>query len=374
MMVAMPLPGGADQVREGVPELDFGGRVGAVADLVLEPLQVERIARPVGQRARHQEAGHPVVEPCERKEAVAHRRRAEPLVSGKEIAAVNRRRDAAVGTQVRAALFLGHRHADRGAVFLRDRQRARVVGVRGELGLPHAGECRRVAPQNLDAGEGHGDRARDALFALVPQVIQGRARCEGTFLAGGPCEGMQAGAECERHQLVVCGMEFHCVDAMAEAVVRPEHRPVAVCLVRKDLHALRTDEFAHRCRIALDPAGLRAFRRGDQDAVLRPGVVAGERRRLVGDLVRRVGRGEFHRLDACCGISSARRCSSNFERSRGRSSAGVSRPASVNWRALRLSSSRRCCSCDVSSSALRRTSPGGICNSLSLPLFLHLRV
>ena len=86
---------------------------------------------------------------------------------------------------------------------------------------------------------------------------------------------MQAGAEGERHQLVVRGVEFHRIDAVTEAVVRPQHRPVAVCLVGEDLHALRTDEFAHRCRLAPDPASLRALRRGDEDASPGPGVVAG---------------------------------------------------------------------------------------------------
>ena len=85
---------------------------------------------------------------------------------------------------------------------------------------------------------------------------------------------MQAGAECQRHQFVVGGVEFHGIDAVTEAVVGPEHRPAAVGLVGEDLHALRTDEFAHRGRLAPDPVSLRALGGGDEDAILGPGVVA----------------------------------------------------------------------------------------------------
>ena len=47
----------ADHARPGAVELDLAGGVGAVAELVLEPLDVEGVALAVGRPARHQEAG-----------------------------------------------------------------------------------------------------------------------------------------------------------------------------------------------------------------------------------------------------------------------------------------------------------------------------
>ena len=48
----------------------------------------DRVARAVGQGTRHEKTGHPVIEPGEREEAVAHRRRAEPLVAADLVHAI----------------------------------------------------------------------------------------------------------------------------------------------------------------------------------------------------------------------------------------------------------------------------------------------
>ena len=72
----------ADQPRPGAAELDLARGVGAVAELVLEALDVDRVALAVGREARHQEARQPAVGLREDEERVAHRRREEPLVAG----------------------------------------------------------------------------------------------------------------------------------------------------------------------------------------------------------------------------------------------------------------------------------------------------
>ena len=51
------VPGLTDQMGDGAAEFYFGRRVGFVAALVLEPLNLEAIARPVGEPARRDEAG-----------------------------------------------------------------------------------------------------------------------------------------------------------------------------------------------------------------------------------------------------------------------------------------------------------------------------
>ena len=87
----------ADHPRPGAAELDLAGGVRAVAELVLEPLDLDRVALAVGGEARHQKAGEPALGLGEDEERVAHRRRHEPLVAGERVlgaraAAVQRRR------------------------------------------------------------------------------------------------------------------------------------------------------------------------------------------------------------------------------------------------------------------------------------------
>ena len=103
----------AEPPRPGAVELDLGRRVRPVAQLVLEPLEPERVARAVRQHPRHQEAGQPAGRLRQHQEQVAHRRRAEPLVPGQQVLAVGRQRlgPGRVGPDVGAALLLGHPHA-----------------------------------------------------------------------------------------------------------------------------------------------------------------------------------------------------------------------------------------------------------------------
>ena len=87
-------------------KLELGRRVGAVAELVLQPLDPEALLTP-----RHEEAREAAGRLREHEEDVRHRRRAEPLVPVEPVHPVvgrlSRRR---VRADVRPALALGHRH------------------------------------------------------------------------------------------------------------------------------------------------------------------------------------------------------------------------------------------------------------------------
>ena len=104
-----------------------------VAELVLQALDVKRVAAAVGQDARQQEAGQaaPSVWASTRKKSdigaeqnhlwptSSYSAPAPPPFSGS--------RDGGVGAHVRAALLLGHRHARDRRALLAGRDQARVI-------------------------------------------------------------------------------------------------------------------------------------------------------------------------------------------------------------------------------------------------------
>jgi hypothetical protein len=69
-----------------VEELDLGARVAAVAELVLEALDLDRVLAAVGVPARHEEARRAAVGRARDDQVrVAHRRREEPLVAADRV-------------------------------------------------------------------------------------------------------------------------------------------------------------------------------------------------------------------------------------------------------------------------------------------------
>ena len=96
MMVRTPRPSSPTRQAKAPCELDLRGSVGAVAELVLEALQAERIDLPVRPKSRHQETGQPARRLRQHQERVAHRRRHEPFVAGDAIAFAGRHRRAVV--------------------------------------------------------------------------------------------------------------------------------------------------------------------------------------------------------------------------------------------------------------------------------------
>ena len=237
----------ADHPRPGAAELDLGGCVRAVAELVLEALDVDPVALAVRSEARHEEAGEAALGLREDEERVAHRRRHEPLVAGQLVlragaAAVQRRGDRRVGRTSEPPCFsvmpmpqsapaLSGAGTEALAV-VRGGEEARLPLV-GDLGLRADGGDRRV---------GHRDRAADAGVGLVNDMnIAARA----TWAPG--C-GSRHGSEWipkpipDAHQLVPRRVELDLVDPVAEAVVGDEPRRVLVRLASPSLGLLGAGE------------------------------------------------------------------------------------------------------------------------------------
>ena len=120
----------ADAHRIGADEFHLGRGIGAVAELVLQALELDRVDRSVRPEARHEEAGQAFVGLRQHQEGVAHRRRHEPFMPGDAIGVAVALRARHVGAHVGAALLLGHAHAERHAALGRPRREGRIVGAR----------------------------------------------------------------------------------------------------------------------------------------------------------------------------------------------------------------------------------------------------
>lgn len=89
----------ADQMRDRAAEFDFGRGVRPIARLVLQPLNLQAIARAVRQPAGDDEARHAFLGLRQRQEHVGMRNGEEPFVPDKRIRAVAVR----LGTRLRLA-------------------------------------------------------------------------------------------------------------------------------------------------------------------------------------------------------------------------------------------------------------------------------
>ena len=270
----------ADAARPGTVEADLGGSVGTVAELVLEPVDVERVALAVGQDARDEVAGEPAGSLRGDEERVAHRRRAEPLVAAqRRLAVAGRPRDGLVRAHVGAALALGQRHPAERACFLLGGTEPRVVARGGEARHPLVVE-RGLLPQRRERRERHRKRAADAGLDLGEREEAGRACDVYTGARVAPGRSMQRVLDAEPEQLVPGGVELDLVDPVAEAVVGAQLRRV---LVREPspFERLAAEQLAEPAQRLVRPAGALARDRLDERPVLAVEVVALERRRLV---------------------------------------------------------------------------------------------
>ena len=174
-----------------------------VAELVLQALDVKRVASAVGQDPRHQEAGDALVGPREHEEDVGHRRRAEPLVPddlvlGAGAAAVQRMRDGRVRAHVRAALLLGHRHPGDRAALLARRDQPRVVAARRSRSGSHS-----AASSGCARSAGHAAKVivigqAIAGLGLHRRHVQGRARRVRERLVARPGQRVQLVLDAQR--------------------------------------------------------------------------------------------------------------------------------------------------------------------------------
>ena len=148
---------------------DFSRRVGPVAHLVLQAHDMNPVALTIRPPARHQETGEAALGTGERQKSVAHGRRTEPLVPEQDIAAVSRPLcPRSIAAYVGTTLLFGHGHADGDTVFLRRRNEARIVSLRGQPRPPGLGNIRR-RPQRRHARVGHEHGAGHTCFRLCHQ-------------------------------------------------------------------------------------------------------------------------------------------------------------------------------------------------------------
>ncbi len=147
----------ADALSIGAYEFHLRRRIGAVAELILQPLELNRVDRSVGHKARHEKTGQAFIGLRQHQERVAHRRRHEPFMAGDPIGVTVAHRARHVAAYVGAALLLGHAHAKRHAALGPPRREAWIVGP----GSDHRHRLRqqvRLRRQCRHRRARHGDR------------------------------------------------------------------------------------------------------------------------------------------------------------------------------------------------------------------------
>jgi hypothetical protein len=134
----------AEPMGNGSVILDFGRGIGAIAKLVLQPLNPDAIARAL-KPAWHQKAGEPLGGLRQCQKPVRHWRRAEPFMPDKAIGIAFGCGRGGIGANVRSALFFSHRHAQGRARFARQGLGCRIIGAGRQFGHP-VGKERLVSP------------------------------------------------------------------------------------------------------------------------------------------------------------------------------------------------------------------------------------
>ena len=167
----------ADHPRQRAAQLGLGRCVGRIAHFFLQPQHLHRVFAAVRAPARQQEARQAAGRLRQHQERIAHGSRHKILVPHQFVSLAwptraHRVGACAVGAHIRAALLLGHRHADGHALFLFYGHVARVIHAGRDLGLPHARQVALQA-QRGHGGEGHGDRAAVARLHLAMQKTLG---------------------------------------------------------------------------------------------------------------------------------------------------------------------------------------------------------
>ena len=259
----------ADQLCSGAVEFHFARSIGAVAELVLEPEDMDRVALPVRRPARQQEAAQAFRRLRQHQEGVAHRRRQEPFVAVQAEAAVaGRHRARRIGAQIGATLVLGQPHAEQGRGFFTHRDETLIVIARENLRQPFRRDRRRIT-QGRHRAVGHGERAINPALDLVEHVGAGRARHMGAWFRIGPRARMQASTQRDGHERVPGRMVVHFVKAMTETVERAQARRIFIG-VEAELDGFRLAERgAERAQPVVRPARPLALDRRTQHGIAR---------------------------------------------------------------------------------------------------------
>ena len=256
----------ADEPCARAAQLDLARRVRAVAELVLQPLDLE--PRP----ALEEEAREPAGRLGEHEEDVGLRRRAKPLCAFELVlVAADRRGRGRVRADIGAALPLGHRHPA---------ERALAVDRGRESRLPLGGQLGRRRPQSRNRRVRHRDGAAVPGLDLGHEHEQRGARDMSALALLRPRERVEAMREREAHELVPRRMKLDRVDPLAVAVVGAELRRV---LVREPppLERLAGEDPAEGRALLRGPARPLPLERLDERTVAPEEVVPRERRRLV---------------------------------------------------------------------------------------------
>src|SRR5580704_10266778 len=121
----------AQKRRPRVHELDFGRGIGAIAEFVLEALDINAVEASIGEAPRHEETGQSAATLRQHQVSVALRRRKKPFMPGDSIGAVARtERARGIRPYIGTALLFRHAHADQATELLLERDIARIVFAR----------------------------------------------------------------------------------------------------------------------------------------------------------------------------------------------------------------------------------------------------
>ncbi len=284
------------QPSGGTEELDFGGGVAPVTELVLEPLDPHRIQRAVRQHPGQQEAADALAGLGQHQMGVAHGRGEEELVPHQPVAAILLQQGlGGIGAHIRAALFLGHAHAYGAATLLGSRQGAGIVFTGQQARYPLGSQFGTVA-QGGNGRIGHGQRAAGTGIGLAVQVHQTGTGDMGTgALLIVPGKAVHLAGHGGGHQLVVGRMELNLVDAPTVPIEAVQFRAVPVGQLT-GLHQLMTGQLAQRIQFFTGPVAAVA---GDgllQRQITAPEVVAGHGLGLVVNFMGKEPRFDRH----CC--------------------------------------------------------------------------
>src|SRR3984885_1663906 len=106
----------AQKRRPRVHELDLGGGIGAIAEFVLQALDINAVKAAIGQAPRHEETRQAAAALREYQVSIALRRREKPLMPGDAVCTVAGT-DCASGIRpdIGTTLLFRHAHADQSA-------------------------------------------------------------------------------------------------------------------------------------------------------------------------------------------------------------------------------------------------------------------
>ena len=226
----------AHQAGPGSAELHFAGGVGAVAHLLLQPLNMKMIELARGSPSWQKKTREALGRLRQDQKSIAHGGGAKPFVSGDQIFPGRRPADTfrlgGIGADIGASLLLRHAHTHEYTLLLLRRTKLGIVNGRKHLFFPLTRQLR-FGPQGCHAGKRHGDGASMPTF-----ILDGHHHQRGTdHLCSRPLPGpfhfkpgqaMDVMLHRGAHQVVPPRMKHHFVAPVAIAVIGVQHRLILI--------------------------------------------------------------------------------------------------------------------------------------------------